>query len=251
MGLRQRPEHIGRLWMRPQLTGHSQSLIAVVPYILEMQRNAAASSVTRMTLVIIWSVHCDLCYYVVVEMVVHDNVCMSVMQCVQCLSPFIFSKQKYSKKPSNVCQSLPLSMLSPAKPLQVDDALTDLSTACNCSLRDLINHHSTALLKLLQPLPESLHAASDLVAYSHLFLPWAAVSQAAQAAATMVVTQPRLPQLPQSFYAQVHDQYVKCLQHTMDLNRAPGDFGGFQSMCMSLHSLGGRQSHSSTRGTSK
>ena len=77
---------------------------------------------------------------------------------------------------------------------------------------DLISHHSTALLELLQPLPESLHAASDLVAYSHLFLPGAAVSHATQAAAaTAVVTQPQLPQLPQSFFAEVRERHAECL----------------------------------------
>lgn len=90
----------------------------------------------------------------------------------------------------------------------MDDALLVLSKACNCSLTDLISQYSTALLKLLQPLPESLHAASDLVAYSHLFLPWAAVSHATQAAATAVVMQLQLPQMPQSFFAQVHEQHV-------------------------------------------
>ena len=94
--------------------------------------------------------------------------------------------------------------------LQVDDALLVLSTACNCSLMDLIGYYSTAFLEVLQPLPESQHAASDLVAYSHLFLPWAAVSHATQAAAavTTVVTQPQLPQLPQHCYAEVREQHV-------------------------------------------
>lgn len=78
---------------------------------------------------------------------------------------------------------------------------------------DLISHHSPALLKLLQPLPESQHAAADLVAYSHLILPWAAVFRATQAAATAVDTPPHLPQLPQSCYAEVCEQHVECLQH--------------------------------------
>lgn len=95
----------------------------------------------------------------------------------------------------------------------MDDALLVLSTACNCSLTDLISQHSTALLKLLQPLPESQHAASDLVAFSHLLLPWAAVSRATQAAAaaTTVVTQPQLPQLPEACYAEVRKQHAECL----------------------------------------
>ena len=129
------------------------------------------------------------------------------MQCVQCLFPLVVPKRNTPETmfvrgcrcPSSAQQEY----------LQVDDTLLVLSTACKCSLMDLISQHSTALMKLLQPLPEDLHAAADLIAYSHLLLPSAAISHALQAAATTGVMQPQLPQLPQSFYAEVHEQHVE------------------------------------------
>ena len=84
--------------------------------------------------------------------------------------------------------------------LQVDVAMHALSRACNCSSTELVSQHSQALLKLLQPVPESMHAAADLLAYSHLLLQWPALSKATQAAAAAVstpVTELQLPQFTQ------------------------------------------------------
>lgn len=95
--------------------------------------------------------------------------------------------------------------------LQVDDALHALSSAYNCSLTELVSQHGQALLKLLQPVPESMHAAADLVAYSHLVLPWDALSHAAQAAAAAAPTEPQLPRFMLGS-AKVPEQQVECLQ---------------------------------------
>ena len=96
--------------------------------------------------------------------------------------------------------------------VQVDEALLALSTACNCSLMGLITQHSTTLLELLHPVPDSVHAAADLVAYSYLLLPWTAILHATQAVTTAVASQPQLPQLPQALYAEVFEQQSEDLQ---------------------------------------
>lgn len=77
----------------------------------------------------------------------------------------------------------------------------------------LIAQHSTTLLELLQPVPDSVHAATDLIAYSHLMLPWTAVLYATQAGTAAVTSQLQLPQLPQPFYAEVPEQQLDDLQH--------------------------------------
>lgn len=94
--------------------------------------------------------------------------------------------------------------------LQVDEALHALSSVCNCSLMELVSRHSQALLKLLQPVPESMHAAADLVAYSHLLLPWDALSHATQAAAAAATTEAQLPRF-MLCSATVPEQQVECL----------------------------------------
>lgn len=77
----------------------------------------------------------------------------------------------------------------------------------------LITQHSTTLLELLQPVPDSVHAAADLVAYSHLILPWVAVLHATQALTTAAAaSQPQLPQLPHSLYAEVLEIQLEDLQ---------------------------------------
>ena len=57
-----------------------------------------------------------------------------------------------------------------------------LARACNCSLTDLMHDQSGAMLRLLKPVPTSVHLAVDLVACSHLLLPWDALAYATQAA---------------------------------------------------------------------
>lgn len=60
-------------------------------------------------------------------------------------------------------------------------------------------------------MPDSVHVAADLVAYSHLLLPWAGLSQATQAAAAAAeVTELQLPQL-KPCSAKVPEQQVGCL----------------------------------------
>ena len=93
----------------------------------------------------------------------------------------------------------------------MDDTLHVLSKACNCSLTDLVSQHSAALLDLLQPVPESMHAASDLLAYSHLLLPWTTLLHVTRAAGTAVVAaQPQLPQTT-PFCAEVPERQSQCL----------------------------------------
>lgn len=139
-----------------------------------------------------------------------NNVCMSAIRYVRCLFPVVFHRPTcQNSSDTHIFQQVwPVT----SETVQVDEDLFALSTACTCSLMGLINEHSTTLLELLQPVPDSVHAAADLVAYSHLILPWTAVLHATQACTAAVASQPQLPQFPQSLSAEVLKQQLEDLQ---------------------------------------
>ena len=97
--------------------------------------------------------------------------------------------------------------------MQVDNTLHVLARACKCSLTKLMHDQAGAMLKLLKPAPSSVHLAVDIVVYSHLLMPWGALSHATQAAAEG--KQLQLHELPRA------DAVIKHLLHMFSLTASP------------------------------